>query len=175
VIALSIVGAAWVIGGRQGFGDIGKGGVNTALLPKVGQVAPDFTTYDVEGNVVSLSDFRGQPVWLNFWGSWCPPCRSEMPDVQAAYEQLAPKGLIMLAISLREKPEEAASFAAKNNATFTILTDQYETNTGRAFPITNFPTHVFIDSSGVVRRVVLSDLSTEEALQFGNEVIAERD
>jgi cytochrome c biogenesis protein CcmG/thiol:disulfide interchange protein DsbE len=142
-------------------------------LPKVGQVAPDFTTYDVDGNVVSLSDYRGQPVWLNFWGSWCPPCRSEMPDVQAAYAQLAPKGLVMLAISLKESPQDAAKFATKNNATFTILTDQYMTNTGQAFPIANFPTHVFIDSSGVVRRIVLSDLSTEEALKFGNEVIAE--
>jgi peroxiredoxin len=171
-IALSIVGAAWFIGGRQGFGEIGKGGVNTKLLPKVGQLAPDFTTYDVDGNVVKLSDFKGQPVWLNFWGSWCPPCRSEMPDVQAAYQQLAPKGIVLLAISLDESPQKAAEFAQKNKATFTILSDPNRENTGGSYPILNFPTHIFIASTGVVQRVVLSDLSTEEALQFGNELIA---
>jgi peroxiredoxin len=169
-IALSIVGAAWVIGGRQGFGDIGKGGVNTSLLPKVGQVAPDFTTYDVNGNLVSLSDYKGQPVWLNFWGSWCPPCRSEMPDVQAAFQQLHPRGLVLLAISLDEPVQNAQAFAAKNNATFTILSDPKRENTGESYPILNFPTHIFIDSSGIVARVVLSDLSTEEALQYGNEL-----
>jgi peroxiredoxin len=174
-IALSIVGAAWFIGGRQGFGDIGRGGINTELLPKVGQVAPDFTTHDVDGNVVSLSDFKGQPVWLNFWGSWCPPCRSEMPDVQAAYQQLALKGIVLLAISLDESPRKAAEFAQKNKATFTILSDPNRDNTGGSYPILNFPTHIFIDSTGVVQRVVLSDLSTEEALQFGNELIAEND
>jgi peroxiredoxin len=174
-IALAIIAAAWIIGGRQGFGEIGKGGVNTSLLPKVGQKAPDFTTYDVDGNVVSLSDYRGQPVWLNFWGSWCPPCRSEMPDVQEAYRELAPKGMVLLAISLDESPQNAAAFAEKNNATFKILSDPNRENTGRSYPILNFPTHIFIEPSGIVQRVVLSDLSTEEALQFGNELISESD
>jgi len=171
-VALAIIGAAWVVGGREGFGDIGKGGMNTKLLPKVGQVAPDFTTYDVDGNVVSLSDYRGQAVWLNFWGSWCPPCRSEMPDVQTAYQQLASKGIVLLAISLDESAQNAAAFAQKNNVTFKILSDPNRENTGGSYPILNFPTHIFIDSSGVVQRVVLSDLSTDEALQYGTEVIA---
>jgi len=173
VVLVAIIGGAWAIGGREGFGAIGSGGVNRSLLPKVGQPAPDFTTYDVNGNVVSLSDYRGHPVWLNFWGSWCPPCRSEMPDAEAAYQQLAPKGLVLLAVSLKEPPQDAAAFAEKNHATFTILTDQYQERTGYAYPILNFPTHFFIDSSGVVRRVVLSDLSEKDAVQYGNELIAE--
>jgi cytochrome c biogenesis protein CcmG, thiol:disulfide interchange protein DsbE len=171
VVLLAILGAAWAIGGKEGFSNIGRGGMNRSLLPKVGQPAPDFTTYDVNGNVFSLSDFRGKPVWLNFWGSWCPPCRSEMPDAEAAYEQLAPKGLVLLAVSLKEPPKDAAEFAAKNHATFTILSDQYQTNTGAAYPILNFPTHFFIDSTGIIRRVVLSDLSTNDALRYGNELI----
>jgi peroxiredoxin len=171
-IAFTLIGAAWFIGGRQGFGEIGEGGVNASLLPKVGQPAPDFTTFDVDGNIVSLSDFHGQPVWLNFWGSWCPPCRSEMPDVQVAYAQLAPKGIVLLAISLDESPQNAAAFAARNHVTFKILSDPNREFTGRSYPILNFPTHMFIDSSGIVRRVVLSDLSTDEALQYGNELIS---
>lgn len=173
VVLLAIIGGTWAIGGREGFGNIGSGGINRSLLPKVGQPAPDFTTYDVDGNVVSLSDYRGLPVWLNFWGSWCPPCRSEMPDAEAAYQQLAPKGLVLLAVSLKEPPQDAKAFAEKNHATFTILTDQTQERTGYAYPILNFPTHFFIDSSGIIRRVVLSDLSEKDALQYGNELIAE--
>src|SRR5581483_9054569 len=92
VIALAIVAAAWWFGGRAGFQSIGQGGVNARLLPKVGDVAPDFETSDALGNRVRLSDFRGHPVWLMFWGSWCPPCRAEFPDVVAAYKRLAPEG-----------------------------------------------------------------------------------
>jgi peroxiredoxin len=171
-VAVAIVGAAWFVGGREGFGQIGTGGINQELLPKVGEAAPDFTVYDLKGQPVSLSDFRGQPVWLNFWGSWCPPCRSEMPDIQAAYQELAPQGLVLLAISMRESPDEAGSFAARNDATFTILTDQYEQATGTSYPIVNFPTHIFIDRHGIIHQVVLSPMNTETAVAYGRAVIA---
>jgi hypothetical protein len=91
-IAALIVAAAWWIGGRAGWESIGQGGINQRLLPKVGEPAPDFATEDVFGNPVRLSDYAGQPVWLMFWGSWCPPCRAEFPDIQAAYRQVKPQG-----------------------------------------------------------------------------------
>ena len=90
-VAVLIVAAALAIGARSGWDSIGSGGINQSLLPKVGEVAPDFETEDVFGNPVRLSQFRGQPVWLMFWGSWCPPCRAEFPDIQAAYAQLEPQ------------------------------------------------------------------------------------
>ncbi len=171
-VAAAIVLAAWFIGGRQGFDQIGSGGVNQELLPKVGEVAPDFTVYDLNGRPVSLSEFRGQPVWLNFWGSWCAPCRSEMPEIQRAYEQLAPQGLVLLAISMRESPDEAAAFAARNDVTFTILTDQYEQATGVDYALVNFPTHIFIDRQGRVHTIVLAEMDAETALDHGRALIA---
>jgi peroxiredoxin len=171
-VALAIIAVAIFVGGREGFQQIGQGGVNQSILPKVGEMAPDFTAYDISGNQVSLSDFRGQAVWLNFWGSWCPPCRAEMPDIQAAYADLAPKGIVLLAISLDEPPQDAALFAARNNATFTILTDQYRQETGPNYPIYNFPTHIFIDADGRVRYLALSQLSTERAIEYGEQTIA---
>jgi peroxiredoxin len=173
VVAIVILTGTWLIGGRDGFSQIGRGGVNESLLPKVGAVAPDFTAYDVNGNVVSLSDYRGHPVWLNFWGSWCPPCRAEMPDIVTAYNQLAPKGVVLLAVSLDEPPADAARFAERNHATFTILTDQDRSATAQGYPILNFPTHIFIDSNGVVRRIVLTELDTEHAVQYADDLIAE--
>jgi cytochrome c biogenesis protein CcmG, thiol:disulfide interchange protein DsbE len=163
-VAALIVAAALAIGARSGWDSIGTGGINQHLLPKVGEVAPDFETHDLFGNPVRLSQFRGQPVWLMFWGSWCPPCRAEFPDIQAAYAQLEPKGLRMLGVSLRESPVDAASYAAENGATFLVLSDPDERDTGPAYPIYNFPTHIFIDRDGVIRAIVLEDLDTEQAV-----------
>jgi peroxiredoxin len=171
-LAGAIVGGAWAVGGSAGFDVIGKGGANQDLLPKVGDPAPDFMAVSLKGEAIALSDYLGKPVWLNFWGSWCPPCRAEMPDIQAAYEQLAPKGINLLAVSLGEPPEDAARFAAMNKTTFTILVDPNRKLTTPSYPIYNFPTHIFIDSAGVVRKLVLSIMSEKDAVANGMEIIS---
>jgi len=172
-VALAIVVGAWfVAGGNAGLAGLGQGGVNQRLLPKVGETAPDFATKDLLGRTVRLSDYRGQPVWLMFWGSWCPPCRAEFPDIQRAYAQLQPEGLAMLGVSLREPTADAALYAAQNKASFTVLSDPTEQDTGAAYPIYNFPTHIFIDADGVIRSVVLEDMSEEQALREGRALLA---
>ena len=163
LLAGSIVAAAWAIGDRQGFASIGLGGVNQSLLPKVGSPAPDIATLLSDGRVVKLSDFHGQPVWLNFWGSWCPPCRSEMPDMEAAYQQLAPRGLVMLAVSLDEPPDTAFAYAERNGATYLVGSDPERKLTGPGYPIVNFPTHILIDRQGIVQSIILAEL---DATQF---------
>ena len=163
--------AAVAVGGTSGWTSIGKGGINRSLLPKVGEPAPDFITQDVFGNPVSLSQFKGQPVWLMFWGSWCPPCRAEFPDIQAAYAKLEPKGLRMLGVSLRESPVDAAAYAGRNGATFLVLSDPDESDTGAAYPIFNFPTHIFIDKDGIIRSVVLEDMDEEQATAEASRIL----
>ena len=163
-VALLIVLTAWWWGGRAGWDSIGRGGINARLLPKVGERAPDFLTEDVAGNPVRLSDFEGQPVWLMFWGSWCPPCRAEFPDVQAAYETVQPDGVRLLGVSLDEPAEAAATYARQNGGTFLVLSDPDRADTGVTYPIYNFPTHMFIDGDGVVRSIVLNSLSEERAV-----------
>lgn len=164
VIGGIIILAALATGTFSGWDSIGRGGINRTLLPKVGQVAPDFQTEDVFGNPVRLSQFRGQPVWLMFWGSWCPPCRAEFPDIQAAYAEVEPKGVRMLGVSLRETAVDAGAYAARNGATFLVLSDPDEADTGAAYPIFNFPTHIFIDRDGVVRSIILEDMDKEQAV-----------
>jgi len=173
VIAAGILLVAWLVAGRAGLSDVGKGGINTTLLPKVGEVAPDFIAVSPQGEIVHLSDYRGQPVWLNFWGSWCPPCRAEMPDIQTAYEQLQPQGLTLLAVSLGDKPSEAVNFAQLNGVTFTILLDPDRTLTSPTYPIYNFPTHIFIDKDGIVRKIVLSEMSSEQAIAAAQSILPE--
>jgi len=96
-----------------------------------------------------------------------------MPDIQAAYEQLVPKGLVLLAVSLGDPPEDAARFAARNNVTFTVLLDPNRTLTSDAYPIYNFPTHIFIDETGKVRKIVLSEMSTDQAIANAGSILPE--
>jgi peroxiredoxin len=171
IVAGAILLLAWYVAGREGLSSVGQGGINTSLLPKVGEEAPDFVAISPEGQIVHLSDFRGQPVWLNFWGSWCPPCRAEMPDIQTAYEELQPQGLTLLAVSLGDKPSEAMNFAELNGVTFDILLDPDRSLTSEAYPIYNFPTHIFIDKDGIVRNIVLSEMSTEQAVAAAQSIL----
>lgn len=166
VTAAAIVGGAYLVADRAGLDTLGTGGMNQRILPKVGEEAPDFVVPMLpDGEIVQLSALRGQPVWLNFWGSWCPPCRSEMPDIQGAWEELEPQGLVLLAVSLGEKPSEAWAFAQLNGATFPILTDPDRTLTGQQYPIYNFPTHIYIDREGIVQKLVLSEQNRDEAIE----------
>lgn len=170
-VAATILVAAWFVAGRAGLDDVGRGGINASILPKVGDEAPDFIAVSPTGEVVQLSDFRGQPVWINFWGAWCAPCRAEMPDIQAAWEVLEPRGLMLLAVSLGDKPSEAVAFAELNNVTFPILLDPDRTLTSPTYPIYNFPTHIFVDEDGIVRNIVMAQMNREEAIAAAEWVI----
>ena len=174
-LALALVVGAWLIGGRQDFGSIGGGGTNAKLLPRVGDVAPEMTAYGLDASLnlveVKLSDYRGQPVWLNFWASWCQPCRAELPEVLAAYQHLARTGIVVLAVSLDEPITDAFLYAAQNNLPFVILSDQFRTKVGQTYLISNFPTHIFIDANGIVRDVELAPLTTEAAVKAAEKAI----
>jgi peroxiredoxin len=186
VIATAIVGAAWLLGERQDFGSIGEGGINANLVPAVGEPAPELLTFTPDGALVRLSDLRGQPVWLNFWGSWCPPCRAEMPELQAAYETLQPRGVVMLGVSIGEEPSVAVEYASRVGATFPILADpEYLTSLFseeeyprirelvETYQINNFPTHIFIDREGIVRAVVLQPMGYATAMHYGEMILGE--
>jgi cytochrome c biogenesis protein CcmG/thiol:disulfide interchange protein DsbE len=175
-IALVLVAGAWVVGGRQDFSSIGRGGTNAKLLPRVGDVAPDVQAFrlteSLDLELVSLSDFRGQPVWLNFWGSWCQPCRAELPELKEAYAQLEGRGIVMLAISLDEPIEDAYLYAANNDVKFNVLSDPNRDYVSASYQINNFPTHIFIDATGIVRDVQLKPLTVEQAIASAEAAIS---
>ena len=171
MVALAIVFSAWYIAGREGLDELGQGGMNASLLPSIGDQAPDFTVTDLSGRERSLSEFEGQPVWLFFWGSWCPPCRAEMPDLQMAYEELQQEGVVVLAVSLDETAADAARFANLNHLTFTILSDPSRSGSHESYPIYSFPTHIFINPDGVIEMVALKPLNAESAIEYGHMII----
>lgn len=170
-VALAIVLAAWFVGGRAGFDQIGRGGVNQHHLPKVGDVAPDFMALDEKGNPVWLSDFRGKPVWINFWGSWCPPCRAEMPELEQAYQRLAPQGVVLMAVSIDESIEAAATYARKNGASYPVFNVPQRILIAPSYDLWNVPTHLFIDGNGVVQAVIPGQLDVEMAVEHGESLL----
>jgi|GEM_PF-2420310 len=125
--------------------------------PLIGQPAPDFTMTDVQtGEEVSLGDYEGQPVLLNFWGTWCPPCRLEMPWFQTAYEEHADEGFVVVAVDVGERvPPEMLEdmvkrFADSAGLTFPVVVGDNALDVQEAYGVAAFPTSFLIDEDGTV-------------------------
>lgn len=120
---------------------------------EIGQKAPEFTLETLDGTKVSLQDLKGKKVLLNFWASWCKPCKDEMPHMQKVYEKYNHQNVEILAINLtigKEKPEDAKAFAEELGLTFPILLDK-EGKIGDLYKIIPLPTSYFIDEDGFIR------------------------
>ena len=112
--------------------------------------APDFTVYDAEGNSVRLSDFLGKPVIVNFWASWCGPCKSEMPDFQTAYEKYGDQ-IVFLMVNMTDGSQEtvqtASAFIEKTGYTFPVYFDS-DSDAAITYGVRSIPTTYFIDALG---------------------------
>ena len=122
--------------------------------PAIDAPAPDFTLLDVDGNVVSLSDFRGQTVVLNFWATWCAPCRQEFPEFVSAYNRQKDQGLVILAVNVRENSDSVGKFARDFQAIFPILLDR-NGSVAAQYRMQGLPVTWFVDESGVIRGQVI--------------------
>lgn len=139
------------------------------------QKFPEFTLNDLNGSPVSLEDFRGKVVVLNFWASWCPPCRSEMPELQSLDNDFKKgENAVFLAINLadgvRETEEKAAKFLKDNAYTFTNLIDEDTTFSG-SLGITSIPTTIIIDRAGHLYDYILGATTKSRIIASVKEVV----
>jgi len=119
-------------------------------VAEIGKPAPDFTLVDREGNSWTLSELKGQVVFVNFWATWCPPCREEMPSMQKLHSMLPKDKFKMLAILSKDDPTLADTFAAKLGLTMPILNDG-DNKIGPKYGLTGLPETFIIDKQGVLR------------------------
>jgi len=138
-------------------------------------LAPDFTAVDWEGNEVKLSDYRGTPVVLNFWASWCPPCKSEMPHFNKVSEEYEREELIFLMVDLvdgqREKVETGKEYIEDNQFTFTVLFDTHQEG-AITYGVRSIPSTLFIDKDGYIQAGVEGAID-EDTLRRGIALIYE--
>jgi Peroxiredoxin len=109
--------------------------------------APNFTLYDLQGNKVSLSDYKGKNVYLNFWATWCPPCKAEMPELEKVYQRTKNSDLVILAVEIGEPKDTVQSFINDKGYNFKVLLDS-DQSTAAAYGISAIPTSFFIDKDG---------------------------
>lgn len=132
---------------------------------------PGFTLTDLAGEPLSRESLAGRPVVVEFWATWCPPCRAETPDIQEVYEGHESDGLVVLAISIGERPSTVAGYVERTGTTFTVAVDQ-STSVAAQYRIVGIPTHFFVDRDGVLREWRIGSMSKKTMEKKVNEILA---
>ncbi|WP_456275370.1 TlpA family protein disulfide reductase [Bacillus sp. AK128] len=134
----------------------------------INKVAPDFTLETLSGEQVTLSELKGKKVFINFWASWCPPCRDEMPEIQEFFE--SHPDIVVLAVDLRntEKSDEAVEeYIVENGYTFPVLLDR-KGQVGETYKVLTLPTSFFINSKGEVQFKFIGPLTLQKMEELVN-------
>jgi cytochrome c biogenesis protein CcmG/thiol:disulfide interchange protein DsbE len=140
--------------------------VTSASAPVVGSPAPDFALKTPDGQAVSLGSLRGHPVLLNFWATWCGPCKQEIPflqDVATDPARLA-GGLEMVAVNAKETAQTVRDFQETSGMTYRVLLDP-KGQVANLYNIKGIPTTYFIDKDGIIRYVKVGTFSTKNQIE----------
>lgn len=132
-------------------------GASASAVARVGQPAPGWNEPSLPGPTLSLASLRGRAIYLNFFATWCPPCNAEAPAIDAVARRYADRGLTVVGVDVLENAGKAAIFRKEHRLAYPIVVDggvlraQYRVN--------GLPVHVFIDRNGIVRKIVVGELS----------------
>jgi cytochrome c biogenesis protein CcmG/thiol:disulfide interchange protein DsbE len=151
VAALLVAAAAAVLAQ-----DLGRDRVTVTGSPLLDQPAPDLQLETLDGHRVRLADLRGQPVIVNFWASWCEPCKEEFPLFRDAYAEHADEGLEILGVIHDDFAPSARDFARSQGATWPLLLDPDDA----AYRVLGLPSTYYIDREGIVRAVAFGPPSS---------------
>ncbi len=131
--------------------------------PLVGSPAPEIALKDLQGQEVKLSDLHGKIVLVNFWATWCKPCKEEMPAMQASYERLRDQGFVVLAVNELEDVEKVAEHIRTHGHTFLVVMD-HDNHVANRYGVVGLPASFLIDRQGIVREHIFGNLLTEERI-----------
>jgi len=161
--SLLLVGLFW-IGLSADRNRSSTGGLIPA--PQKGFLAPEFNLSTLDGQSVKLSDLRGNIVLVNFWATWCPPCRAEMPAVEKVYNSYKDQGFVVLAVNstVQDTFTNVAPFAQQFGLSFPILLDRTG-DVSHLYMLRSLPTSFFVDRDGIIREVVIGGPMSEALLR----------
>ena len=131
---------------------------------RVGQQAPDFQLQNLDGQSISLKEFKDKPVLINFWATWCGPCVYEMPFLQEIHNEWSGKGLVLLAINKGESPATVSSFLQDQNLSIPVLLDTEQTVSQR-YNVFGIPTTFFVDKDGIIQEKIIGAFQSKEQIE----------
>lgn len=132
---------------------------------KEGDQAPNFVLTDLNGKKHQLSDYKGQGVLLNFWGTWCPPCKKEMPALNEAYKAFEDKGVQVISINIAQSDFEVRDFVSSYGLDFPMTIDQTK-SVMRAYNVDQLPATFLIDSNGKIKCILTYGITEKEFKQY---------
>ncbi len=154
--------------------ELGKGFPVADLVeegsPSVGEIAPNFAFFLADGRGADLASLQGKPVVLNFWATWCGPCRAEMPDLVALHE--SDTDLVVLEVNVGEELAAVEAFAAEFGMSMTVVLDE-EDLIRRAYEVRNMPTTVFVKADGTIGARWAGFLAGEQLSDFVTQIRTE--
>ncbi|ADQ15512.1 TlpA family protein disulfide reductase [Halanaerobium hydrogeniformans] len=161
IILIVVIAAA---GAFIYFQNMGTGNELPERGTEVDKLAPDFQIEDLDGNEVKLSDYQGEKVFLNFWASWCPPCREEMPAMQELHEKRN-EDITILAVNVGEDKAVIQSYLLENPYSFKILLDENR-QVAQDYLVRGIPTSYFLDEDGVIINKITGAISYQQMLEL---------
>ena len=160
---LLAAGFAWILfsADKSGTSTVGK-----IPAPQTGFLAPEFALKTPEGETIQLSDLRGQPVLVNLWATWCPPCRAEMQTLETVYNDYKDQGFIVLAVNMtsQDDPQAVLPFVTERGLTYPILLDD-KGEIAKAYQMKSLPSSFFINRDGTINEVVIGGPMAEALLR----------
>ncbi len=133
---------------------------------------PSLSLPTPDGQWIALDGFPGQVVFINFWGTYCPPCVEELPELQEVYETLQDEGFVVLGLNAEEKPEKVQAFVQEKGITFPIVISD-DATINPIFHLKHMPTTWFVDKHGILRGKIEGQMSKAMALKIARQLLAE--
>lgn len=143
---------------------IGNSLFSSGVALKAGDKVPDFRLADLNNDVHDWSAYQGKPVIINFWGTFCPPCRDEMPDLQKQYDKWKDQGLVLLGINLSENKLTVQRFVDEVGTDFPILLDR-DKMVEKRFGLKQYPTTFFVGANGKIVDVIIGGPLSEQIIE----------
>ncbi|SOC21830.1 peroxiredoxin [Ureibacillus xyleni] len=139
---------------------------------QVGDTAPDFELVDMNGKTHKLSEYKGQGVFLNFWGTWCKPCEREFPIIDKYYQEYQDEGIQVLAVNIAETDFTVNNYVERKGLTFPVLIDKSK-SVMSAYNIKPLPTTVLVNPEGKIEKIITGEMTDESILNYMKQIMPE--